>query len=266
MKYSFMTFSREQSSWRDLLAEAAKLGYQGIEPRVESNHAHGIELTADAAARREIRRQADEAGIAICCIATSCWLSSEGHDQVAKCREYIELAADVGCSRLRVFGGDLNGRTQQQAQATLAGHLRELAEPAQKRGVRVCIETHDSWTNPSVVAEVMQTVNHPAIGVTWDIMHPLRQSDVTIEEAYRTLKPWIGHVHVHDGSLDKTKLLLRPIGTAGVDHRAALMALKRGGYDGYISGEWIKSIMEPEFFARHLGQEINTLKEIEAAL
>ena len=56
LKYAFMTFSTPELSLADCLETASRLGYDGIEPRLDSNHAHGIEAAATAVERNNIRR------------------------------------------------------------------------------------------------------------------------------------------------------------------------------------------------------------------
>jgi hypothetical protein len=65
----------------------------------------------------------------------------------------------------------------------------------------------------------MKKANHPAIAVNWDIMHPVRRSYATIEESFEVLKPWIQHLHIHDGSTQKSLL---PIGEGTLITRVPL--------------------------------------------
>lgn len=44
MKFSFMSFSCPELSLEALLDLALELGYDGVEPRVECKHGHGIEI------------------------------------------------------------------------------------------------------------------------------------------------------------------------------------------------------------------------------
>ena len=241
MKFSFMSFSTPNLSLDDMLALAKRLGYDGVEPRIDSKHAHGIELAADPAMREATRRA-------------------------------IDLAADIGCPRLRVFGGGLGkGLTREQAIDLLAESFLSFADDAAKRKVAVCMETHDDWCDPSHVAAVMTKVHHPAIAVNWDIMHPVRAAGWTVDDAYRTLKPWIRHLHVHDGKWvgvpadDKSggkgeKMDLAPIGTGVVDHKRGIELLNADGYAGFLSGEWIQ--WEP--YEIHLPRELATLKKYDA--
>lgn len=140
---------------------------------------------------------------------------------------------------------------------TLTESLKSLADHAAKRGVTVCVETHDDWCNPEHLAEVMRRVQQPAIAVNWDIMHPVRAGHATMGEAFEALRPWIQHLHVHDGTMGEFKLT--PVGEGAIDHREAIELLLRSGYDGYLSGEWIG--WEP--WEVHLPRELATLRRYE---
>ena len=72
MNYAFMSFSCPKLSLAELLALACRLGYEGIEPRVSSEHGHGIEFDATPGYRDEVRQQVAQSDVALACIATSC--------------------------------------------------------------------------------------------------------------------------------------------------------------------------------------------------
>jgi len=261
-----MTFSCPRLTLADVLALARRCGYDGIEPRTVSGHAHGVELDADAARRAEIRKSAEAAGVAICCVATSLQYADPALAATlgAETRAYIDLAADVGCPRIRVFGGLIpEGVERRQATDGMVAALGSVADYAAKRGVVICVETHDDWCNPDHLAEVMRRVDHPAVGVNWDIMHPVCRAGATIESAFATLRPWIRHVHFHDGrpKEEGDGVNLVPVGEGIVDHRRAVELLLGAGYDGYLSGEWIN--WEP--YDVHLPRELATMKRYERA-
>ena len=48
MKYAFMTFSTPALNLDDVLATAKQYGYDGIEPRLDAGHKHGVEVAASA--------------------------------------------------------------------------------------------------------------------------------------------------------------------------------------------------------------------------
>jgi len=263
MQYAFMSFSCPELTLEENLALAKRLGFGGIEPRTASEHKHGIETDAGSAEREGIKARAAESGIALCCVATSCSYADPdtARDQVEETHRYIDLAGDVGAPRLRVFGGRIGGGLDRdQAIDLLVKSLRQVADHASERGVTVCVETHDDWCEPDHLAAVMKGVDHPAVAVNWDIMHPVRIAGATMDRAFEALRPWVRHVHFHDGTQEGDKLQLVPIGEGMVDHRRAVQLLMAGAYEGWLSGEWIR--WEPAEV--HLPRELATMKGYEA--
>jgi len=264
MKFSFMTFSTPQLSLADVLDVAKRYGYDGIEPRLDAGHAHGIEVTATASARTAIRDEAARAGVELACLATSLRYAdpAQKEDMIIQTHERIDLAADVGAPVIRVFGGKLGqGLSRDQAIGLLVECFNAVADHAAERGIALCMETHDDWCNPVYVASVVGRVNHPAIRVNWDILHPVRTDFATIDESFESLKPWIQHLHIHDAA-GKPNGKLVPIGQGIIDHRRVLELLLSIDFEGFASGEWIN--WEP--WEEHLPREIATLRSYAAEL
>ncbi len=265
MKFSFMTFSCPELSVREVVMTARRYGYDGVELRVEAKHAHGVELSADQADRVRIRKEFEDGGVAIACVATSCCYSdpAETATQIDKTPQYIDLAGDLGCGHLRVFGGVIkSGLTREQAIERLAESLRSVADLAAKRKVRVCLETHDDWCDPAHVAEVMRRVDHEWIAVNWDIMHPVRTKLSTMQDAFDTLKPWIHHAHIHDCEGYGENITFTSIGKGIIDHKLALRRLTALKRDLFLSFEWFN--MGPH--ERHLPAELTTMRNYEKEL
>ena len=263
MKYSFMSFSTPELSFTEMLDVARRYGYEGLEPRIDGKHAHGIEVGTTSEQRAAVKQQAAEAGVAIACLATSLKFADPAKAEAAltATHERIDLAADVGAPAVRVFGGAIpEGVTRPQAIALLAQSLGDVADHAGERGVTLCLETHDDWCDPRHVAEVMRRVGRPSVGVNWDILHPVRHGLATLDESFETLKGWIRHLHIHDGT--GKGIEMTPIGTGIIDHRRLLKLLRSIDFDGYLSGEWIN--WEP--WETHLPRELATLRRYEGEL
>jgi sugar phosphate isomerase/epimerase len=261
MKYAFMTFSTPQLTWAEVLDTAKRFGYDGVEPRLDAKHRHGVEVAAPDEQRVAIRALAAEKGIAIACLATSLAFAdpAKTDEMIQSARARIDLAGDLGAPAIRVFGGKIPEKvTREDAIELVANSVRAVADQAAERGVALCMETHDDWCDPVQVAAVLRRANHPAVAANWDIMHPILRGGATMESAFESLKPWIRHLHVHDGGEDGK---LTPIGQGKIDHRRALALLKQIKYQGFISGEWID--WEP--YETHLPRELAALKQCEGA-
>ena len=98
MKFSFMTFSCPELGWEDVVGVAARFGYEGVEPRAQAGHAHGIELEASRADRAAARKVAEDAGVEVACLATSCRYVLAGPSERAA---MVEERSLIKCSRGR---------------------------------------------------------------------------------------------------------------------------------------------------------------------
>lgn len=263
MNYAFMSFSCPEADLKTALKTAEDLGYSGFEPRVDSGHRHGIELTMDANARREVRAVAEESPVRLCCLATSVRLAGKStlKQNMEDARRAIELCSDLGIPRIRIFGGPVEeDDTYTDAIERMAEALTRLSDEIAEANVTLCLETHDHWCDPQHVAAVMGRCGGKHVGVNWDVMHTRLAAHFSEEESVAVLVPYIKHVHIHGGTYIP-KLSFSPIGTGAIDHRAVLRELMRIGYDGYLSGEWI-GWDEPDY----LRTEIATMHRYEEEL
>ena len=261
MRFSFMSFSCPGADFAEFVALAVRYGYDGIEPRTDAGHRHGIEVGAPDVFLAGARKTAEDNGIKICCVATGCSYADpvKKDENVEKTKGAIELAAALGCPVIRVFGGVIpENTTRETSFDSIVSALKEIAGFAALNNVKVCLETHDSWCDPSQAVKIIEAVDDPAVAVNWDIMHPVLTAGYTMDGAFNVLKGRIGHVHIHDGVRENGKLTLMPVGSGAVDHGAALRALRGCGYDGFVSGEWID--WEP--YGIHLPREIEALKSL----
>lgn len=263
MKYAFMSFSAPQLSFQELTATARRYGYDGVELRIDANHAHGVGLTTSPEHLALIRAECESSGVSIPCLALSLRLANPMESAVEAAGAYLKLAAQIGAPRVRVFGGQIpKGISREESQAFLIRSLRQLASIAETEGVTVCIETHDDWCDPDRMAEIMSEVGHPNIAITWDVMHTLRRAGRSPDYTFQRLKSWIRHIHFHDGLLTLEKLQFRPVGEGEIDHAEIVRILLKAGYDGYISGEWIN--WEP--YEDHLPREVAKMRQYETRL
>lgn len=241
MKYSFMSFSCPGLALSEALDLVKASGYTGFEPRIESGHQHGIEPGMSPAKMKEAASIAADKQVSLCCLATSVVLASRQKlaAQMDSARRAIELCAETGIPRIRLFGGHLDeGCTRREAIDQVAYALDTLSAEIGGADVCLCMETHDSWCEPQHVAAVMQQCRGRHIGVNWDVMHPVLTAHADMAETFSLLRPYVRHVHFHGGTyVGGFKFL--PVEGNTVDHKLALRELTGMGYDGWISGEWI---------------------------
>ncbi|WP_168120462.1 sugar phosphate isomerase/epimerase family protein [Paenibacillus sp. HB172176] len=264
MKYAFVSFSCPHADLSAIIAMAGEYGYAGIEIRSGAKHGHGIELGLAPEAVASIRAKLSSSSVDLHCLSVSCHYSNPDtlETNMEESKAYIRLAGELGAPLLRVFCGIIpKGLDRLAAREQIGKALSELAPLAEAAGVTLAVETHDDWSDPEEMAAIMKIADHPAVGVVWDIMHTLRTGNTAMDEAYRILKPWLCHVHFHDGLLDRDKLTFLPVGEGEIDHRSVVSILMEEGYEGFLSGEWL-DWEAPDI---HLPREIATMRRYEEA-
>ncbi len=265
MKYSFMTFSCPEWELGTIIREATRLGYHGLEPRAEAEHKHGIELSLSAAQRAQVRRKFEDAGFAVGCVATSVRFSMADPAERAKMGErakaYIDLAADLGCQRIRVFGGAIpDGVEKATCKAYVAESLAKIGPYAAERGVWICLETHDHFSRAAEVADTLVQADAPGLAANWDWQHPFTQGE-TVEESYDYLEHYVQHTHVHD-------VVRKPEGGTQIVHMGEgvlplekiVRLLKQGPYGGYLSMECWTDLGPP---GETLPRYVKALRELD---
>ena len=151
MKISFMTWVAPEWTLEQIITAAIRYGYDSVEPRVEDDHRHGIDLNTSKKQRKAIRQQLADCGVALSALATSRRYAiasdHELRESIELTKRYVELAADVGAPNIRVFGGSTpQGMDFADAKRLVGESLRAAAEFAASHKVAVYIETHDSYS------------------------------------------------------------------------------------------------------------------------
>ena len=247
MQLSFMTWACPDWTLTEVLTAAIKYGYDSVEPRVETEHKHAIELDLTKKARKEVGATFADMGVACCCLATSRTFSSAEDDarreSVELTKRYVDLARDIGCPNLRIFGGGTpEGKDYSAVKKYVAEAVRECALHAQQAGVYLCFETHDAYCRSADALEVVTRADNPHAAICWDVMHPFRMGE-NIAEAFENVKAHVRHCHVHDGTRPADggpggwELAL--MGEGDIPHDEAFRLLSGIGFEGAMSGEWI---------------------------
>jgi fatty-acyl-CoA synthase len=256
MKLSFTTLGCPDWTLRQVVENAAKMGYDGVDLR-------GLLDDIDISTRPEFTTGLEETmalfadhGIAISGIAISARYAvvdeAEKKQHFDETRRNMELARKLGTGILRVYAGRVpEGHTVESILPTLVENLREIGDEAEQYGITLALETHDDWTDSSVFRRLMDEVNHPRVRVLWDLHHPFRTTGEQPEVTYANLAPYTVSIHVKDSVPNPdgshTYVLL---GEGDVPLTTMLDKLVAGGYDGYAILEWEKrwhrELAEPE--------------------
>ncbi len=246
MRLAFTTLACPSWSFEQVAEAAGRYGYAGLELRLLDGELVTPDLPAQQQAR--IRQVCSDSGLELCCLDTSLKVA----DAAASLDEgygYLELAAALGSPLIRVFGGAAPDEALETAAARAGERLLALAERGRTLGVRVALETHDSFAAGRSVAAALAAAKDDHAGALWDTLHPVRVGE-TADETLDLIGARLLHMHIKDGNVQPDINECRLLGEGTVPVPAILRALAARGYAGWLAVEWEKKwqpqIAEPE--------------------
>lgn len=176
-------------------------------------------------------------------------------------KRFIDLAQKLNCPNIRVFPDDLpkDQKDDETVDLIIKG-LLELGDYAKGSSVHILLESHGKVVYSDMLLKIMQTAEHPNVGLIWDYFNMWSVTKESPKMVYKKLKKYIKHTHIKDGKWVNGKEIYTLIGEGEAPLAEALSALRKGGYKGYYSFEWEKmwhpEIQEPEIALPHYTKAI----------
>ena len=195
----------------------------------------------------------------------------------------VDVAAELGIPLMRFdiaykFLGNESSKSPKKVIDTVAPYIRRLADYAKEKGVKVCSENHGRIMQDSYrVEELFYQVDHENYGLLCDIGN-FGGADEDCAAAVSKLLPHVCFVHAKDSFL-KSGMTYDPgrgfnrtrggnfrrstiLGHGDVPVYQILTAIKRSGYDGYVSLEFEgieETMMAVEISAENLKRMIKDI-------
>lgn len=242
LRIAFSTLAFPEASLATAADLGRRYGYDGVELRLVDGEL--IDPRMPRSDRAAVKRTVDGAGLPVVAVDSSIRLTDTEPDPAQDIRAFLELASDWEAPVIRVFGGALaeHGPARRDGLTAAAKALQAVATPAERLGVSIGVETHDSFAASATVAELLSLVDSPQVGAVWDSHHPHRMGEHP-GEIYANIGDRLLLVQVKDARrapdrADGWQLVL--LGDGEVPVRDMLTLLVTGGYSGWISVEWEK--------------------------
>ncbi|MBE6750828.1 MAG: sugar phosphate isomerase/epimerase [Ruminococcaceae bacterium] len=240
---------------------AKKMGYDGIEFIDLINEDWGI--TGDPIEiAKEINAHCKKIGLDIIAYTVGAnFLHPNPEEQVEKLKKCIDICEALGAPIMRHDAASNPEKFRKEplynyrtAIKEIAPYIRKVTEYAAKKGIKTCVENHGFFfQDPKRVEELILAVNHENYGWLCDIGNFLC-ADSEPSHATSIAAPYAFHIHVKD-FIFKPGTEQKPsgewittncgnyirgtiIGHGAVPVQACINALKKAGYDGYISVEF----------------------------
>ncbi|MCM8832301.1 MAG: sugar phosphate isomerase/epimerase [Candidatus Omnitrophica bacterium] len=256
MKLSFSTLACPEWDFKKIIDRAKEYGYDGIEIRgvlKELDLAKVPELNEYAENTKEILNKYN---LEISCIASSCIFTNPDPKERKKNIEmgisHIEIAKRFNCNVVRVFVGRLPKDIEFEKVIDYAAEsIREVVEYAEKKQVKIGIETHDDFCKGERLNLFFQRIKSEYFGCVWDVYNSLYEGD-KLTETFEFIKDKIFHLHIKDGDFDRGYKLL---GEGKLPIKEIIDLLKKINYKGYLSFEyekrWHTNLLPPEVSLPH---------------
>jgi sugar phosphate isomerase/epimerase len=230
MKLSLDTYSiGTDLSLRDLIQLLPANGFDGVEFRCDSNQKHGVELDTSPEERRRIRTLLEQAGIEVACLSTGERYESPDpavrQAAIEVTKQFVDLAADLGCGRIRVFGNDFPpGVPRPQVVQYVGESLRACGQHAEGKGVDVLLEMHGQFYYWEYALGAVKVADHPNVALNYNCdMKDLVDGSVAF--TFGQVKDHIRHVHLHT------------LENPAFPYKELFGILKEMSYDGFCSLE-----------------------------
>ena len=246
MKVSFSTLACPDWTMPQIVAMAAREGYDGIELRFVQGEDSLWQLPVFSGKElASTKRALADHALTISCLDTSCRFHSpeaaERGRWTTEGKRMADIAAELGAPGLRVFGDTIQpGADRASTRSWIADSIRELAEATATRGVEIWIENHGDFAGAGETAAILQQSACANGGVVWDPVNSFVATQEQPADSAPQLGALIRHVHVKDiqRNRDGWDYVLTGEGSFPLlELKAALQDLQ---YDRFLSFEWEK--------------------------
>ena len=260
MKWAYSSNAYTRCSVLEAVDRVAALGYDGIELMADVPHLWPASTTDEQITA--VRRRLDERGLRISNVnafmmnaVRDFWHPSWIEPDEALRRRRIEhtIAAlkmakqlGAGCITTEPGGPVEEGMTREEAMGVFVDGLNEALRHAQQQEVRLLVEPEPGLLieRADEFLELAERIDSPMFGLNLDLGHCYCVGEplpATIER----LKGVTRHYHIEDIAASRVHQHLIP-GRGAIDFGAALSAIRRSGYRGWITVELYPYVEDPD--------------------
>lgn len=244
---------------KDGIKLAGELGLDGIQVYATTGEFSPETLTAEQKA--EYKALLKEANLEISALCGDMGgygfqIAEDNPERIEKTKAIIDLAEEFGTKVITTHIGVIPEDKNHPRYQIMLDALRTCGQYAASKGITLAIET-----GPEKAATLLQFVQDTdgGVGVNLDPANFIMVTDQDPVEAVEMLAPYIVHTHAKDGvMLKKTDpeiiydsfaqggiealnvadfFLETPLGQGKVDFPAYIAALRKAGFDGYLTIE-----------------------------
>ncbi len=245
-KAAFSTVACPEWILADVVRAAAEWGYNGLDLRTFGYGSSEFACDPALTAGEKVRAICAEHGVEAAVLGTGVsfdepvrppvigWALMDTERSVRAAKSCIELAAQIECPLVRVFGFEVQGREKRSAAVRrIVDRLRMALDGARHSGVRLVLENGGSFATAGAVLELVEAVGSPLLGVSYSaaVAHAAGEHPVAGASLLGN-RLWVAKVKDYrDGAPCM-------IGDGEVDVGAMITELRDRAYTGWVVVEW----------------------------
>jgi sugar phosphate isomerase/epimerase len=162
-------------------------------------------------------------------------------DQITLLERCLEAAQFFNTALIRTFSFWKHGPLTPEQEETIVDAYAEPAAMAERAGVILGIENEHACClgTGAQTARVLEEIGSPSVQAIWDPGNALMAGELPYPDGYAAIKDFAAHVHIKDAFVPAGALAPEwtIVGKGAIDYAGQLAALKRDGYDGWLSLE-----------------------------
>lgn len=162
-------------------------------------------------------------------------------DQIALLARCIKAAQFFDTRLIRTFSFWKDGSLTPEQEEAIVDAYAEPAAMAEQAGVVLGIENEHACClgTGAQTARVLEEIGSKSVQAIWDPGNALMAGELPYPDGYAAIKDFTAHVHIKDAAVPPGAPAPEwaVVGAGAIDYAGQLAALKRDGYDGWLSLE-----------------------------
>ena len=244
MRIGYCSWGMMKVDIEEVVPAVAKLGYHGLELAVTPRWPTALELL-DKTKRRRIAELLSEYNLVLTGVAGHTSMCEDDAEQneanMRRLRDSIDLTAQLKQQDEPAIMASLIGGKEDEWDAKknlIAERVRALGDYAAEQDVILAVEPHcgTALDLPERALWLMETLNHPAVRLNFDISH-FDIRGIGIDECVPKMVTWSVSTHVKDQRGMYPQHEFMTPGSGPFDFVHYLTAMHNAGYTGFIGME-----------------------------
>lgn len=214
-----------------------------VHAQLRTTHSHGVEVSLSKSERTEVKKKFEDSPLESISLASAFqyWYPDQSRlrKSIEDTKAYLQLAADVGATSIRVFpNASAVNVTGDKMFKQIGDALTEVGEFGYNLGVEIRLEMHGKGTqSASANKKILNYSSSNNVFIIWNCMASDTEGE-GLQANFNLIKNQIRGVHLHELYTD-------------YPYRELFNLLIESGYNGYCNLEVAKQSSEPIRFMHY---------------